>query len=187
MWSTKIAPALHAGEARRPVRAPPGAGRRRCRRRRRRSPGPSAASRGVLPTRPPFSDDPLLGLGRGAVVDRDLVAFGLQVARHRVAHDAETEERDLRHRRKPFQWCRSASAPRRFYGRRERSVKRRSFANPARSRNTAAVSLWCRRESTSRGCGRRCRRRSPLSMRAVEQRLEARGRSLRSPTRDAGR
>jgi hypothetical protein len=40
---------------------------------------------------------PLLRLGGGAVVDRDLVPLGLEMARHGVAHDAETEESDLRH------------------------------------------------------------------------------------------
>ena len=42
---------------------------------------------------------PLLGLRRGAVVHRDIVAAFLeQVAGHRVAHDAQAEERDFRHR-----------------------------------------------------------------------------------------
>ena len=84
---------------RRPARASPGAGRRRCRRRRRRSPGPRPPRAACAPTAPPCSDDPCLGLGRGAVVDRDLVALGREVAGHRIAHDAETEECDLRHRR----------------------------------------------------------------------------------------
>ena len=41
---------------------------------------------------------PLLGLGGGTVVDRDLVAaFVLQVPGHRVTHHAETQKRHLRH------------------------------------------------------------------------------------------
>jgi hypothetical protein len=43
--------------------------------------------------------DPLLSLGRGAVIDRNVVAaFFLQVARHGIAHDAESKERNFRHR-----------------------------------------------------------------------------------------
>src|SRR5918995_93408 len=42
--------------------------------------------------RPPF------GLGGRAVVDRHVVALGLEVAGHRVAHAAQTQECDLRHR-----------------------------------------------------------------------------------------
>ena len=39
-----------------------------------------------------------LGLGGGAVVDGDVVAaFLQQVACHRIAHDAEPEERNFRH------------------------------------------------------------------------------------------
>ena len=42
---------------------------------------------------------PLLGLGGGAVVDRDVMAaFLREMSRHRVAHDAQAEERDFRHR-----------------------------------------------------------------------------------------
>ena len=42
--------------------------------------------------------DPFLGFGAGAVVDGDLVAaFGLQMPRHRIAHDTETQKRHLRH------------------------------------------------------------------------------------------
>ena len=51
---------------------------------------------------PPNCCDPLLGLGGGAVVDRDLVAaLGLEMPGHRIAHDAETEKRHLRHRIPP--------------------------------------------------------------------------------------
>ena len=43
--------------------------------------------------------DPLGGLGRAAVVDRHVMAaLFQQVARHRVAHDAQAEERNFRHR-----------------------------------------------------------------------------------------
>src|SRR4029079_16677283 len=42
--------------------------------------------------------DPLLGLGGGAVVDGHLVpTLVLQVPRHRVAHDTQTQKRHLRH------------------------------------------------------------------------------------------
>ena len=42
---------------------------------------------------------PLLRLGGGAVVDRDVVAaFLREMSGHRVAHDAQAEERDFRHR-----------------------------------------------------------------------------------------
>src|SRR5215475_2614689 len=41
---------------------------------------------------------PLLGLGDGAVVDRDVVsALGLEVAGHRIAHDAQAQKCHLRH------------------------------------------------------------------------------------------
>ena len=39
--------------------------------------------------------DPLLRLGRGAVVDGDLVPALAEVARHRIAHDAETDPGDF--------------------------------------------------------------------------------------------
>src|SRR5262249_5096526 len=64
--------------------------------------------------------NPLLRLGGGAIVDGDLVAaFGLQVSCHGVAHDAETQERNLRHRfllRAAFanpqsSWCRGSRHP----------------------------------------------------------------------------
>src|SRR4029079_6833338 len=42
--------------------------------------------------------DPLLGFGGGAVVDGHLVpTFVLQVPRHRVTHDTQTQKRHLRH------------------------------------------------------------------------------------------
>src|SRR4029078_13285728 len=42
--------------------------------------------------------NPLLGLGGGAVVDGHLVpTLVLQVPRHRVAHDTQTQKRHLRH------------------------------------------------------------------------------------------
>src|SRR5262249_60203494 len=42
--------------------------------------------------------DPLPGLGGCAVVDGHLVTtFVLQVSRHRVAHDTQTQKRHLRH------------------------------------------------------------------------------------------
>ena len=46
--------------------------------------------------------DPFLGLGGGAVIDRDLVpAFVLQMSGHGVAHHAQAQKRHLRHRRSP--------------------------------------------------------------------------------------
>src|SRR3954453_1076587 len=43
--------------------------------------------------------DPFLGLGRGAVIDGDVVAaLVLEMPRHGIAHDAETEKSHLRHR-----------------------------------------------------------------------------------------
>ena len=46
--------------------------------------------------------DPFLGLGEGAVIDRHLVAaFGLEMAGHRVAHDAQAQKCNLRHRVSP--------------------------------------------------------------------------------------
>src|SRR5262249_23278853 len=45
---------------------------------------------------------PLLGLGGGAIVDRDLVtALDLEVTGHRVAHHAEPEKRNLCHEDPP--------------------------------------------------------------------------------------
>ena len=40
---------------------------------------------------------PFLGLGRGAVVDRHLVALGFEVPRHRIAHDPQAEKSNFRH------------------------------------------------------------------------------------------
>src|SRR4051794_29714170 len=41
---------------------------------------------------------PLLGLGSGAVIDRDLMAaFVLEMPGHRKAHHAKTDKRHLRH------------------------------------------------------------------------------------------
>ncbi len=44
---------------------------------------------------PAVLGDPLLRFRRRAVVDDDPVAMGLQVARHRIAHDSQSEKRDL--------------------------------------------------------------------------------------------
>jgi hypothetical protein len=41
--------------------------------------------------------DPVLGFFWRAVVDRDLVAGLYEMARHRKAHDAESQERKFRH------------------------------------------------------------------------------------------
>ena len=42
--------------------------------------------------------DPFVGLGGGAVIDGDVVAaLGLQMAGHRVTHDAQADKRHLRH------------------------------------------------------------------------------------------
>src|SRR5262249_45075484 len=50
-------------------------------------------------TAPAILRHPLLGLGRGAVVDGDLVAaLVLEVPCHGIAHHAETEKSHLRHR-----------------------------------------------------------------------------------------
>ena len=51
---------------------------------------PSAASRRRRGERAAMLGDPFLGLGGGAVVDGDVVAaLVLQVAGHRIAHDAK--------------------------------------------------------------------------------------------------
>ena len=44
---------------------------------------------------------PFVGLGLGAVIDRDVMPLGLKVARHRVAHDAETDKGAFRHSYSP--------------------------------------------------------------------------------------
>src|SRR5262249_11706076 len=50
--------------------------------------------------------DPLLGLGGGAVIDRDLVAtFVLEVPGYRIAHHAKPEKRHLRHDLLPIPDC----------------------------------------------------------------------------------
>ena len=53
---------------------------------------PSAAAFGVAAA---VLGHPLLGLGGRAVVDRDLVALVLEVARHGIAHDAEPQKGNL--------------------------------------------------------------------------------------------
>ena len=59
---------------------------------------PAAASRGVAANAPPMLGDPFLGLGGGAVVDGDVVAaLVLEVAGHRIAHHAKTDECDRCH------------------------------------------------------------------------------------------
>ena len=58
---------------------------------------PLGGLRGRPARPPPCSDDPLLGLGEGAVVDGDVVPLGREMAGHGIAHDAETEESDFRH------------------------------------------------------------------------------------------
>src|SRR6185437_346420 len=70
--------------------------------------------------------DPLLGLGGGAVVDRDVMpALLLEVTGHRETHPAEPAKCDLRHP----DLLRASRPPRQN---RPRSLRRRTgFVNPA--------------------------------------------------------
>ena len=99
VWSTKIAPALHAGEGavvaerdRAQVVVVADAGEDDI--------GASAAAspawRRATCRRTPATQLPRLG--GGAVVDGDRVAGARQVAGHRIAHDAEAEEGDAARR-----------------------------------------------------------------------------------------
>ena len=80
-----------------PDRTSPDADRRHCRRRRRRFPDPRPPRAGCVP---PCrrSRNPSVRLGSRPVVDRHLVSLRLEVTRHRIAHDAEPQESNLRHR-----------------------------------------------------------------------------------------
>ena len=83
----------HAGEGAVRRRASPRAGRCRCRRSTSRSPGRAAASFGVAARLPPYCATHLLGLGGGAVVDRDLVAaLVLEMPGHRDSPSRRARE-----------------------------------------------------------------------------------------------
>ena len=102
MWSTKTAPAASAcegaagagGDAAQVV-VVADAGEDDLGRRRGRRGGVAALAAAVL-------GHPGLGPARRAVVDRDLVALGGEMARHRIAHHPESDESDARHADPPL-------------------------------------------------------------------------------------
>ena len=65
--------------------------------------GALAASAGVSREAAAMLLGPGLRLGGGAVIDRDLVAVLGEMPRHRIAHDAQTQKRQLHVAPRPFQ------------------------------------------------------------------------------------